>query len=104
MLGIARNDVVWPLFDRLRAEAPVHYTPESDYGAFWSVSRYHDIMAIDTNHQVFSSADGITLQSLESKAEMARRPNRTSFISMDPPRHDEQRKTVSPVVAPSMRM
>ena len=95
------NDTVWPYFERLRAEAPVHYTPESDYGAFWSVTRYNDIMAIDTNHQVFSSADGITLQSLESKAQMERRPNRTSFISMDPPRHDEQRKTVSPVVAPA---
>src|SRR5579864_1571177 len=95
------NDTIWPIFDRLREEAPVHFTPESDYGPFWSVSRYHDMMAVDTNHQVFSSADGITLQSLESKIEMARRPNRTSFISMDPPRHDEQRKTVSPVVAPA---
>ncbi len=95
------TDAMWPLFDRLREEAPVHYTPESDYGAFWSVSRYNDIMAIDTNHQVFSSADGITLQSLESQREMVRRPNRTSFISMDPPRHDVQRKTVSPVVAPA---
>jgi cytochrome P450 len=95
------NDTIWPIFDRLRDEAPVHFTAKSDYGPFWSVSRYHDMMAVDTNHQVFSSADGITLQSLEAKAEMVRRPNRTSFISMDPPRHDEQRKTVSPVVAPA---
>jgi cytochrome P450 len=96
-----RNDAMWPYFDRLRAEAPVHYTPESAYGPYWSVTRYNDIMAVDTNHQVFSSVGGITLQSLESKAEMAKRPSRPSFISMDPPRHDEQRKTVSPVVAPA---
>lgn len=96
-----RGDAHWAIFDRLRAEAPVHYTPESDYGAFWSVSKYNDIMAIDTNHQVFSSADGITLPSLEAEADMAKRPTRSSFISMDPPRHDEQRKTVSPVVAPA---
>src|SRR6202046_1979368 len=32
---------------------------------------------------------------------MAKRPTRQSFISMDPPKHDEQRKTVSPVVAPA---
>jgi cytochrome P450 len=95
------NDIMWPYFDRLREEAPVHFTPESDYGPFWSVTRYNDIMAVDTNHQVFSSADGITLQSLESKAEMAKRPTRSSFISMDPPKHDVQRRTVSPVVAPS---
>jgi len=95
------SDTHWPTFERLRAEAPVHFTAVSDYGPFWSVSRYNDIMAIDTNHEVFSSADGITLQSLEAKAEMAKRPQRQSFISMDPPRHDEQRKTVSPVVAPA---
>jgi cytochrome P450 len=94
-------DAMWPIFERLRAEAPVHYTPESDFGPFWSVSRYNDIMAVDTNHQVFSSADGITLPSLEAEAEMAKRPQRQSFISMDPPRHDEQRKAVSPVVAPA---
>jgi len=95
------NDAFWPVFERLRAESPIHYTPESDYGAYWSISRYNDIMAVDTNHQVFSSADGIVLQSLESKAETATRPTRPSFISMDPPKHDVQRKTVSPVVAPA---
>jgi cytochrome P450 len=94
-------DAMWPIFDRLRKEAPVHFTPESDFGPYWSISRYQDIMAIDTNHQVFSSADGIVLQSLESQAEQAKRPTRPSFISMDPPRHDEQRKTVSPAVAPA---
>ena len=96
-----KNDAFWPVFERLRNESPVHYTAESDYGPFWSITRYNDIMAVDTNHQVFSSEDGITLQSLESKAEMAKRPTRQSFISMDPPKHDEQRKTVSPVVAPA---
>jgi cytochrome P450 len=94
-------DAFWPMFERLRAEAPVHYTPDSDYGPFWSVTRYNDIMAVDTNHQVFSSEDGITLQSKEAKAEAAKRPTRQSFISMDPPKHDVQRKTVSPVVAPA---
>jgi cytochrome P450 len=93
-------DAMWPVFDRLRAEAPVHYTADSAYGPYWSVTRYNDIMAVDTNHEVFSSADGIVLQSLESKADMARRPTRPSFISMDPPKHDVQRRTVSPVVAP----
>ena len=96
-----KHDAFWPVFERLRAEAPVHFTPESEYGPYWSVTRYNDIMAIDVNHQVFSSEDGITLQTLESKAEMAKRPTRQSFISMDPPKHDQQRKTVSPVVAPA---
>ena len=95
------NDAFWPMFDRLRAEAPIHFTPESDYGPYWSVSKYNDIMAIDTNHQVFSSADGIVLQTLEAKAEADKRPRGSSFIAMDPPGHDVQRKTVSPAVAPA---
>ena len=56
-----RDDGHWPYFERLRAEDPVHYTPDSNYGAFWSITKYNDIMAIDTNHQVFSSANGIGL-------------------------------------------
>jgi len=95
------QDSFWPIFERLRDEDPVHYVTSPDYGPFWSITRWNDIMAVDSNHGAFSSADGITLQSLESKAEQARRGTRPSFISMDPPRHDEQRKTVSPVVAPS---
>jgi cytochrome P450 len=95
------QDAMWPIFERLRAEDPVHHADTAAYGPFWSITRWNDIMAVDSNHQVFSSADGITLQSLESKAETAKRGTRPSFISMDPPRHDEQRKTVSPVVAPS---
>ena len=95
------QDSFWPIFERLREDDPVHHVVSPDYGPFWSITRWNDIMAVDSNHGAFSSADGITLQSLESKAEQARRGTRPSFISMDPPRHDEQRKTVSPVVAPS---
>ena len=60
------SDTMWAQFERLRRESPVHYTENSEYGPYWSVTKYNDIMAIDTNHQVFSSADGIVLQSLES--------------------------------------
>jgi cytochrome P450 len=95
------QDAFWPVFERLRAEDPVHLTDSPTHGPFWSISRWDDIMRVDSDHATFSSADGITLQSLESKRENEKRGTRPSFISMDPPRHDEQRKTVSPVVAPS---
>src|SRR6202023_3002252 len=51
-----RSDTPWPYFDRLRKEDPVHYCKESMFGPYLAVTRYNDIMAIDTNHQVFSSA------------------------------------------------
>ncbi|WP_304164500.1 cytochrome P450 [Phenylobacterium aquaticum] len=95
------DNEIWSVFERLRREDPVHFTADSAYGPYWSITRYNDIMAIDTNHEVFSSADGIVLASLESKAQNAGRAPRPSFISMDPPKHDVQRKTVSPAVAPA---
>jgi cytochrome P450 len=92
-----QTDTHWPWFERLRAEAPVHWCRDSEFGPYWSVTRYHDIMAVDTNHAVFSSEaslGGITIRDARSDL---RRP---SFIAMDPPKHDQQRKVVSPVVAP----
>ena len=91
-------DAHWPYFERLRAENPVHFTPASRYGPYWSITRYEDIMAVDTNHQDFSSASqygGISIAG-EPSAE-----GDFMFIAMDPPKHDVQRKTVSPAVSPS---
>src|SRR5579872_1035549 len=98
-----RDDGHWAYFERLRAEDPVHWTPDSNYGAFWSVTKYNDIMAIDTNHQVFSSARGIGLSPkpsvlpadafLERDIDPDSSEDSNSFINMDPPGHDVQRKT-----------
>ena len=107
-----RDDGHWAYFERLRAEDPVHWTPDSNYGAFWSITKYNDIMAVDTNHQVFSSARGIGLPPkpsvLPADAFLEREmregdaaDDTNSFINMDPPGHDIQRKTVSPGVAPA---
>src|SRR5580698_1920535 len=93
-----RTNSFWPYFERLRREDPVHYCAESDYGPFWSVTRYNDIMAVDTNHQVFSSEAALGGITIRDARPDHRRP---SFIAMDPPKHDVQRKTVSPVVSPA---
>ena len=45
-------------FRRLRDEAPLHYCQDSAFGPYWSVTRYVDIMAVDTDHARFSSAGG----------------------------------------------
>ena len=91
-----KNDVMWPYFERLRKESPVHFTPESDHGPYWSVTKYNDIMAVDTNHQVFSSEGGITIfEQIGGEGPLP------MFIAMDPPKHDIQRKTVTPAVSPT---
>ena len=89
------KDAIWPWFERLRREDPVHYHSDSRYGPFWSITKFDDIKAIDKNHQIFSSQPNIGLVDSITDFETA------SFISMDPPKHDVQRKVVSPVVAPS---
>jgi cytochrome P450 len=88
------QDNHWPWFKRLRDEAPVHRCPDSFFGPYWSVSRYDDIMTVDTSHDVFSSEPTIGIREpLEDfPLEM--------FIAMDRPKHDEQRKVVAPVVGP----
>jgi len=93
-----RTDTHWPYFERLRAEAPVHWCKDSEFGPYWSVTRYNDIMAVDTNHQAFSSEAALGGITIRDARPDQRRP---SFIAMDPPKHDVQRKTVSPVVAPA---
>ncbi len=90
------NDSIGPYFARLRREAPVHYCANSIFGPYWSITKYQDIMAVDSNHKVFSSHGGITL--LDPPSDDIRMP---MFIAMDPPKHDEQRKAVSPIVAPA---
>ena len=84
-------------FARLRREDPVHFVDSPLYGPYWSVTRYRDIMMVDTSHQIYSSdaaLGGITLKDVPLQY------RKESFIAMDPPRHDEQRKIVSPIVAP----
>ncbi|WP_374532304.1 cytochrome P450 [Phenylobacterium sp.] len=106
-----QDDTIWPVFERLRREDPVHFTPESEFGPYWSITRWEDILAVDTNHEAFSSAQGIGLANLANRAAseeamraMGREPDRrggAGFITMDEPEHSVQRKAVSPTLAPA---
>jgi cytochrome P450 len=92
-----RTNTMWPYFERLRREDPVHYCAASDFGPYWSVTKYKDIMQVDTSHQIYSSEaslGGITLRDQKQDFLMP------MFIAMDPPKHDAQRKVVNPIVAP----
>ena len=92
-----QDDTWQPYFARLRRDDPVHYTKDGMYGWYWSVTKYRDIMQVEISQQVFSSdalLGGIVVRDIPMDY---RRP---SFIAMDPPKHDEQRKVVAPIVAP----
>ena len=92
------NDTVSHTFERLRREDPVHRTHSPFFGDYWSVTRYQDIMSVDTRHNLFSSdwrRGGIVIGDIPPEESMP------MFIAMDPPKHDVQRKTVSPIVSPN---
>jgi cytochrome P450 len=93
------DDTAPLLFERLRREDPVHqsHSPLEGMGDYWSVTKYQDIMAVDTNHAAFSSEWSLGGITLFNPPESDRLP---MFIAMDPPKHDDQRKAVSPIVAP----
>ena len=87
------SDAHWPLFERLRKEDPVHFHEDSRYGPFWSITSHDAIMEVEADHHSFSSEPNITITDGPGAGS-------TAFIAMDQPRHDEQRRTVAPVVAP----
>ena len=91
---IFEQDAQWRYFERLRNEAPVHYCDESEHGPYWSVTKFKDIMYVDSHHDIFSSEGGITISDPDEDFTLP------MFIAMDPPIHDEQRGVVSPVVQP----
>lgn len=95
---IWRQNKMWDRFERLRKEDPVHYTPDSFFGPYWSITRHRDIVAVDSDHKRFSSDSsfgGITLSNMADG--MVSR----SFISSDEPVHSAQRKVAQPAVAPT---
>ena len=95
------EDKHWGFFERLRNESPVHFNETELAGRYWSLSRYEDIKKVDSDHERFSSAHGITLGFPVDTPLPEGALNVSMFIAMDPPTHDVQRRTVSPIVAPS---
>src|ERR1700740_1962922 len=92
-----RDDTLWPFFERLRKEEPVHYCTNSPIEPYWSVTRYNDIMHVDTSHGIFSS--DVSLGGISS-GDAPRASDYRSFICMAQPRHAAQRKTVAPMFTP----
>ena len=87
-------------FERLRQEDPVHFNEIATAGRYWSLAKYADVKAVETNWKSFSSADGITLGLRVSPELRQRSAGFVSFIAMDPPEHRDQRRAVTPAVQP----
>lgn len=93
--GIWVSNEFLPFMERLRNEDPVHYCKDSAVGPYWSIMKYKDIMTVDTSPQIYSSEPTIGIVDTFEEFTLP------SFISMDPPKHDHQRRAVQGVVAPA---
>jgi cytochrome P450 len=85
----------YPVYARLRAEAPVYRNDELD---FWALSRHEDVLAAFRNLDGFSNASGV---SLEPSAFGPEAHKFMSFLALDPPRHTRMRSLVGKGFTPS---
>ena len=89
------TDTHWGYFARLRKEDPVHYCAVSDFGPYWSVTRYDDVVTVEKNPGIYSSQRSIVVGDPDPAF-----PLSAGFITMDGRQHDAHRAVVQPVASP----
>jgi cytochrome P450 len=83
----------YPMFARLRDEAPLYYNAEYD---FYALSRYADVNKGIVDHGTYSSARGVIMELIKADLEIP--PG--MLIFEDPPIHDVHRKLLSRMFTP----
>jgi cytochrome P450 len=83
----------YPMFTRLRDEAPLYYNAEYD---FFALSRFADVNKALVDHTTFSSARGVILELIKANLDI---PS-GMLIFEDPPIHDMHRKLLARMFTP----
>jgi cytochrome P450 len=87
----------WAMFDTLRAEDPVHWTPEAPPNSgFWAVTKYEDIWTVDRDPETFTSTKYVNLEEVDDDLMDLRR----SMLETDGPRHRALRKLIQREFSP----
>jgi cytochrome P450 len=81
----------YPVYRELRDNYPCY---RNDEVGFFALSRYADVLEASQQPLLYSSAEGTTLEKLDTGALLP------MMIFMDPPEHDVQRKLVSRAFTP----
>jgi cytochrome P450 len=87
-------------FARMRREDPLAWSEMKGAKGFWSITRHQDVLDLNRNFELLSSARGIRMEDQTYEEYLARR----TFQETDPPEHSRTRVLVSkafskPVVA-----
>jgi len=83
----------YPMFARLRDQAPLYYNAEYD---FFALSRFADVNKAVIDHGTYSSARGVILELIKANLDI---PS-GMLIFEDPPIHDVHRKLLSRMFTP----
>ena len=78
-------------FDRLRNEDPVAWCEMGDSKGFWSITRHADILDLNRQTDLLSSAQGIRMEDQSLEEYEARK----TFQEVDPPKHSAFRMLVN---------
>jgi cytochrome P450 len=90
---ITINADPYPVFARLREEAPLYYNDEYD---FYALSRFDDVSRALVDHETFSSARGAILEIIKADIDI---PSGI-LIFEDPPLHDIHRNLLARLFTP----
>jgi cytochrome P450 len=90
---VGLNADPYPMFRRLREEAPLYYNAQHD---FYALSRFADVDKGLVDHGTFSSARGIILELIKANLDIP--PG--LLIMEDPPIHDVHRKLLARMFTP----
>ena len=91
----------YPVWQRLRDDAPLYYNEQHD---FYALSRFADVHAASLDWQTCSSARGTVIEIIDTHPPFEGAPDSDAslgmMIFMDPPRHDELRRLVNRAFTP----
>lgn len=79
-----------PIWDVMRAKAPLHHQVLPDGREFWSVTRYDDVCSVLGDHRRFTSERGTVVTHLGEDDVAAGK----LMTSTDPPRHTQVRRAI----------
>ena len=85
----ANADDPWPLYKRLRDEAPVHH---DEANGTYLLTRHDDVYRVLVDHRMFSSVPRVILE--------GREPPTSEIRMADEPRHSDLRRIVAPLFSP----